>query len=309
MRAIGLIAILALSVPSLVGCSDAADGSSAESNATERQHSLESLTKMSEEELDALYELGDVEGGVPEGSSRGDAMFFGALSFIPNWLANSLWDGKVFFPSPDHMTGKLANHLLLGDSANADTFVDDSTVEIILEYKDSPNWYVRRIVDHMRLIDDELYLGKAYWRSMIFGSKWFVCHFALDFRDLDRTPGVAIADNGGSLDGADATFTGDLACNDCTLASLRDDFPEMNGDRFIELKQGDDSLVLKLNPTDVELSHHVYLLSAESDILAGMRSDEAQKKELQLTGIIRLDGETDDTAQLDGATLTIKTEP
>jgi hypothetical protein len=308
MRFPHLLIIAATAAPLALGCA-APDTSQDESFHTDepaaRKYSLESIDELSADELDALFEAGDTKGLLPEGDSRGKAIFRHKLKFITNWLANGMWDGKVFYPDPDGKTGTLKNFLLGGKRADAKLYIDFNKDHIVLDYSESKDLHVRNIEDHMRRVEDDLYIGKAFYHG--WSLETFLCYFALDFRKTDQAVGVQLEQEDDSVIGAKLTLSGTTMCSDCTLSGLLEEFPEMDTTRFYQLDQDGESAVLKVNTTDISLPFHILELST-GNVLEQMRDQDDKAQQLQVTGVLEMStsGE-DNTGALDSAELAIVT--
>lgn len=139
---------------------------------------LESLMRMREVELDALY-IRSQAGPIPKGDSRGKAnMIPGTLrGMITEKFFGGVWKGKIF----SHGEKDLVNKVLGLKMADAKVYKAasqlDSKESIIIDYSKTaiPFPILTSVRDEIRLVAPDLYLGIAYIGTY----KWLF--FALDF--------------------------------------------------------------------------------------------------------------------------------
>jgi hypothetical protein len=141
-------------------------------------HTVEELLNMTDTQLDDLFSTGTV-GPIPDGPARGTAIIGNGTRFsdeIAHFVNFFAWQGKTF----DSAKGVLRNRIThFGLSAIiAKVYVGPSWYDqkecIVLDYSDT-SLVARWIRDEIRVIDDNLYLGRVYW-----GEKPLI-HFALEF--------------------------------------------------------------------------------------------------------------------------------
>jgi hypothetical protein len=160
---------------------------------------LDLLSRMSSQELDALYRRArlprslDLLNGTPRGrmlalvSPLDQGLTFGAIrAFADSGIFP--WHGKSFDAGQGASYGSGINRtILLGDLFRFDTRVEPSAVDgepcIVLDYDKPENpWFIRRIHDELREVAEGLYLGPAMWKGA--REKKLVLHFAIDTRGL-----------------------------------------------------------------------------------------------------------------------------
>ncbi len=160
---------------------------------------LDALSDMASEQLDALYR----QGQLPESMARLDGKPKGRmlavrgldttpLSFPLRLLASSRlfpWAGKSFRSATDK-TGEGINRINLTLSQRTwfpfNTVIEPSVIDgkpcIYLDYDLAGNpWFVRRIRDELREVAPGLFLGPAMWKQKDAGAM-LVLWFAIDTR-------------------------------------------------------------------------------------------------------------------------------
>jgi hypothetical protein len=168
---------------------------------------LERLGELGVQDLQALYESGTTEGGLPAGQGVGRAFFlgFGLTKFedelhraglptartVEDLIANAVWHGKTFTINPStngEVLGTLTNKVLGLDLATANIrYIGQSTVAdeantFYLDYSQSNLFLVRGIQDYIRKVGEGLYVGKAFLKVPTPEGRVLACYFALDFQ-------------------------------------------------------------------------------------------------------------------------------
>ena len=138
------------------------------------------LLGMSQPELDALFSAHEA-GPVPDGEAKGAAIIAPGTIFSPEIAAAInvfAWKGKIF----DAKAGFLRNEILpFGLKAivarvyKAPSWLDGKEC-IVLDYSET-SLVASHIRDEIRLVDENLYLGKVYWDAKR------LIDFSLDFRE------------------------------------------------------------------------------------------------------------------------------
>ena len=124
------------------------------------------LLSMSSAELDALFTASPA-GPIPTGEANGTAIVAPGTVFsagIAEFVSHFAWQGKVFDP----VSGTLKNRIgpfglnaIIAKVYKAPSWLDGKEC-IVLDYSETSvvaHW----IRDEIRLIDENLYLGKVYW--------------------------------------------------------------------------------------------------------------------------------------------------
>ena len=141
-------------------------------------HTVEELLNLTDVQLDELFSHGTV-GDIPNGEAKGTAIIANGTKFsdeIAHFVNYFAWQGKTF----DAADGVLRNRIThFGFNAiSAKVYKGPSWFDqkecIVLDYSKT-SLVARWIRDEIRLIDDNLYLGRVYW-----GEKSLI-HFALEF--------------------------------------------------------------------------------------------------------------------------------
>ena len=139
---------------------------------------VHTLFQMTQGQLDDLFTKSEA-GPIPDGPATGTAIIAPGTVFTPEIAAAVnlfAWQGKNF----DSKNGVLRNRIsVLGLNAIvAEVYKGPSWLDqkecIVLDYSKT-SLVARWIRDEIRLIDDNLYLGRVYW-----GEKALI-HFALEF--------------------------------------------------------------------------------------------------------------------------------
>ena len=162
-------------------------------------HSLDSLARMSLEELDALYRAGIC----PSSMHAADGALIGrmlAVRGVPPSVAEPLrrwaaapsfvWEGKTFEAKTD-TTGTGINRVALPSVLGRqnlfpfETSFGPSAIDgkptLVLDYELAVNPpYIRRVHDEIREVSPGLFMGPAMWKSG--HDKALVLWFALDAR-------------------------------------------------------------------------------------------------------------------------------
>lgn len=159
---------------------------------TGRPH-IDELVNLSRRELDEVF----LAGSTPtmremEGLVDGNVLS-GTLILNNQWLKNFLnlgwfiWRGKVFESVSSSIRGRGINRFRIGPFKflrfHCDTMISRPLVGsndvFCLDYDQSGNpWYIRRIRDDIRKIDEGLFLGSANF--MLLGKHRFVVYFILE---------------------------------------------------------------------------------------------------------------------------------
>ncbi len=150
--------------------------------------SLEALASASPQKLEELYANGEVT-AVPVGETIGKAIILPGttLGGILSSIANLIWSGKVFARAEAKVAGQnsvLVNKILGMQMVKAEVFESvswsDRKQALVIDYRGT-SWLAFFIRDEIRLVEDDLYLGKVYIR-LPFGRAMPVLYFALDLR-------------------------------------------------------------------------------------------------------------------------------
>lgn len=141
-------------------------------------HDVQSLLKMSQKELDALFSSVPA-GKIPDGEAEGTAIVAPGTSFSPTiakFISSFAWQGKVF----DSSKGVLRNKILpfglnaiIAKVYKGESWLDGKEC-IVLDYSDT-SLVAHWIRDEIREISPGIYLGKVYW------SDQRLIDFALEF--------------------------------------------------------------------------------------------------------------------------------
>jgi hypothetical protein len=137
------------------------------------------LLQMSQQQLDALFSAHEA-GPIPDGEGKGTAIITPGTVYsqpIAEIINIFAWQGKVF----DAKAGLLKNHILpIGLKAiiarvyKGPSWLDNKEC-IVLDYSET-SVVASHIRDEIRLIENDLYLGKVYW------DKARLIDFSLEFR-------------------------------------------------------------------------------------------------------------------------------
>ncbi|MBW4691215.1 MAG: hypothetical protein KME27_05550 [Lyngbya sp. HA4199-MV5] len=136
------------------------------------------LTKMSQAELDALYQKSSM-GSLPNGDSQGTAMVMPGtlISKVLMPLIKVLaWKGKVFHRDQEYLFNKvspLSVQLVKAQIYKGDSWIDGGEA-IVLDYSKT-SFVAQKIRDEIREVAPGLYLGQAYW------GKTRILNFILEF--------------------------------------------------------------------------------------------------------------------------------
>ena len=135
---------------------------------TEKPLSADDLLKMSQQQLDDLFERSQA-GPIPNGQAKGTAIIAPGTLFskeIAEFINHFTWEGKTF----DGPHGVLSNRIL-GFGLNAiiaEVYKDKSWLDgqecIVLDYSKTST-LAHWIRDEIRLIDPNIYLGVVYWEK------------------------------------------------------------------------------------------------------------------------------------------------
>lgn len=141
-------------------------------------HTVEELLNLTDVQLDELFSKGTV-GNIPNGEAKGTAIIANGTKFsdeIAHFVNYFAWQGKTF----DAKDGVLRNRIthfgfnaIIAKVYKGPSWYDQKEC-IVLDYSET-SLVARWIRDEIRLIDDNLYLGRVYW-----GEKALI-HFALEF--------------------------------------------------------------------------------------------------------------------------------
>lgn len=149
--------------------------------AEQQNFTLDDLSSMSFESLEALYRAGSVPADLavldnkPKGrmiSVRGvDKTPFSGLVRLLSKLPVFPWDGKTL-TADDAKTGQGINRIQFGVSMDWFPFatrvqpsVIDGNDTIALDYEQPGNpWFVRKIHDELREVSPGMFLGPAMWK-------------------------------------------------------------------------------------------------------------------------------------------------
>jgi hypothetical protein len=129
-------------------------------------HDVQSLLKMSQAELDALFSSVPA-GPIPDGEAEGTAIVAPGTAYsstIARFINNFAWQGKVF----DRSKGVLRNKILpfglnaiIAKVYKGNSWLDGKEC-IVLDYSET-SLVAHWIRDEIREISPGLYLGKVYW--------------------------------------------------------------------------------------------------------------------------------------------------
>jgi hypothetical protein len=139
------------------------------------------LAKMKRKQLTEIYSRGAVD-RIPLGDTAAMGLIFtGGSKF--NYLSTYAWQGKIFQQTPD---GVVLVNKILGDTKVLGTKVDakvvrskslfDGQTAIRLDYSRSESLWARPIIDEIRKIGPDLYLGRvtAFGQDLGFFTLYFV---------------------------------------------------------------------------------------------------------------------------------------
>ena len=162
-------------------------------------HSLDSLARLSFDELDGLYRRATVPSTmrVVDGALRGRMLAIRSLPAaiaepLRRWAgsASFVWEGKTFQSMSDsagvghnrvRVAGVLGRQNLFPFETRFDASEIDGRPTLVLDYDLEVNPpYIRRIHDEIREIEPRLLLGPAMWKRE--RDKLLVLWFALDAR-------------------------------------------------------------------------------------------------------------------------------
>jgi hypothetical protein len=142
--------------------------------------SLEALASAGKATLEQLYRDGAATAR-PVGESNGRAIIMAGTvcGRLLSAIANSIWKGKLFAEDGGLINKILGMKLVKARVKQGESW-SDSDPAIAIDYKDTSRvaFFIR---DEIRLVADDLYLGKAYIR-LPFGRRFAALFFALDFR-------------------------------------------------------------------------------------------------------------------------------
>lgn len=141
-------------------------------------HTIAELLNLTDVQLDELFSNGTVC-DIPNGEAKGTAIIANGTKFsdeIAHFVNYFAWQGKTF----DAADGVLRNRIthfgfnaIIAKVYKGPSWFDQKEC-IVLDYSKT-SLVARWIRDEIRLIDDNLYLGRVYW-----GDKALI-HFALEF--------------------------------------------------------------------------------------------------------------------------------
>lgn len=124
------------------------------------------LLKMTQQELDDLFKASP-PGPIPDGEAKGTAIIAPGAVYSPavaEFINLFGWQGKTF----DGKHGLLVNRILAQGlkAIIAEVYIDKSWLDgkdcIVLDYSKT-SLVAHWIRDEIRLIGENLYLGKVYW--------------------------------------------------------------------------------------------------------------------------------------------------
>jgi choline dehydrogenase len=134
--------------------------------ATSMPHDVQSLLKMSQAELDALFSSVPA-GPMPDGEAEGTAIIAPGTAYsstIATFISTFAWQGKVFDRSKSVLRNKILPfgiNAIIAKVYKGDSWLDNKEC-IILDYSDT-SLVAHWIRDEIREISPGLYLGKVYW--------------------------------------------------------------------------------------------------------------------------------------------------
>jgi len=141
-------------------------------------HTVAELLNLTDVQLDELFGNGTVS-DIPNGEAKGTAIVANGTRFsdeIAQFVNFFAWQGKTF----DAEEGVLRNRIthfgfnaIIAKVYKGPSWFDQKEC-IVLDYSKT-SLVAHWIRDEIRLIDDNLYLGRVYW-----GNKALI-HFALEF--------------------------------------------------------------------------------------------------------------------------------
>lgn len=148
-------------------------------SASARAASVDEMRLMTQDQLDEVY-LNAAAGPMPDGESDGTAVFFpGALINTPTQLLAALiWQGKVFDTDDSILVNKVFGFRAIKAELYVGESLFDGRESNIIDYSRT-SILAHRIRDEIRLVGDNVYLGRAYLRTWI--GDFNVVNFVLDF--------------------------------------------------------------------------------------------------------------------------------
>jgi len=147
----------------------------------EQRYTLDDLSALSFEDLDALYRAGSVPADLAVLDNRPKGRMLAVRGVDKTPLAGLLriaaklpvfpWDGKTL-TSDDPQSGMGINRIQLGVSMDwfafktrVETSVVDGEDTIVLDYEQPGNpWFIRKIHDELRQVSPGMFLGPAMWK-------------------------------------------------------------------------------------------------------------------------------------------------
>jgi hypothetical protein len=142
----------------------------------------EQLREMRQNQLDQAY-LNAEAGKIPDGESNGTAVFFpnSMVNKPTQLLASLIWQGKVFNAQEGLLVNKVFGFNLVKAKLSYGPSLLDGKKAVIIDYKETSLLF-SPIRDEIRLVAPGLYLGRAYYRSLLFGNI-MATNFILDFNN------------------------------------------------------------------------------------------------------------------------------
>lgn len=145
---------------------------------------VEALKKMSQNELDGLYENAEA-GRMPNGDSSGATIVFpGTPIYEKVQTSTMVWGGKVFDCPDPAGTGTLMNkvngQLAFKAEVYYGTSLHDGKHCIIIDYTKAPEFTMFKVRDEIRKVAEGIYLGRMY-RQNEAGKYEFMLNFTCDF--------------------------------------------------------------------------------------------------------------------------------
>lgn len=152
--------------------------------ASDPKPSIAELRTAPQSLLNKLY-LDAAPGTMPDGDSEGTAIFFAnsSANLITQQIAALVWQGKVFDTKHEVLVNKVFGFKAIKAQIGYGNSLMDGRESIIIDYAKTSVLF-SRVRDEIREVAPGIYLGRAYWRTYLFGGV-FVLNFILDFNHDD----------------------------------------------------------------------------------------------------------------------------
>lgn len=153
------------------------------------QLSYEDLTQMNQAELNRVYEESEA-GPIPDGEAKGTKLVFPESPAYESAKQQEeggiIWEGKVFYCSNPEGPGRVKNNVNGQLMFEAEAYYGTSSLDgkecIILDYSKAPEFQSMRVMDEVRRVSENLYLGCMYRVEENGDTGEFLLNFILDFK-------------------------------------------------------------------------------------------------------------------------------